>query len=294
MNHTIENERIKISVSTEGAELQSFFDKKSGIEHMWSGDPKFWSKKSPVLFPIVGTLKNNTYFFEHKSYQLTRHGFARDKEFLLTQQTENSLLLSIESDESTLAVYPFEFNFSILYQISKAELAVTYIVKNTSSETIYFSVGGHPASKIPMFEGDDYTDYNLVFNSKEKTGRWPITKDGLIDNMPDAFLNDSDTIQLNKELFQEDAIVLKNLQSESVKLVSTKNNRGIDFNFTAFPFLGIWAAKDADFVCIEPWCGIADRADTNQVFVNKEGINTLCGKCSWERKWRIAIIDEEQ
>lgn len=294
MNHSIGNERIGITVSTKGAELQSLLDKKSGTEYMWSGDPKFWGKKSPVLFPIVGTLKDNTYFFHHKSYQLHRHGFARDKEFLLKKQTKHSLLFSITSDESTFEVYPFEFEFHIQYVIKEAELSVTYIVKNISTEIIFFSVGGHPAFKVPMFEGDEYTDYKLIFDSKEKTVRWPITEDGLIGTTPTPFLNGCDTIQLNKDLFQNDAIVLKNLKSENVRLISTKSNRGINFNFAAFPYLGIWAAKNADFVCIEPWCGIADNVNTNQTLVNKEGINYLSGDCFWERKWCVTIIDAEQ
>lgn len=294
MNHTIENERIRVTVSTKGAELQSLSDKQSGIEYIWNGDPKFWSKRSPVLFPIVGTLKDNTYFFSHKSYKLPRHGFARDKEFSLVESTESSLLFSIKSDESTLAVYPFHFEFLIQYQINKVELGVTYIVKNPTSETIFFSVGGHPAFNVPMFEGDEYSDYQLVFETKESAGRWPITDEGLIGQTPTPLLNDSDTIALSKDLFQKDAIVLKNLKCDSVKLISTKNNRGINFNFASFPYLGIWAAKNADFVCIEPWCGIADSVNSNQTLVNKEGINQLCGDCFWERKWCVSIIDAGQ
>lgn len=293
MNHSIENERISVSVSEKGAELQSFFDKRSGTEYMWSGDPDFWGKKSPVLFPIVGTLKDNKYFFYHKSYELPRHGFARDKEFLLKEKTEKSLLFSITNDESTFSVYPFEFEFLIKYEIDGGELSVTYIIKNTSSETIFFSVGGHPAFKVPMFEGDEYSDYKLVFESKETVPRWPISKDGLIETSPTPFLDNSDTIALTKDLFQKDAIVLKNLKSDSVKLISAKTNSGINFNFAAFPYLGIWAAKNADFVCIEPWCGIADSVNSNQTLVNKEGINQLCGDCLWERKWCVSVIDGE-
>lgn len=291
MNHSIENNRTSISVSTKGAELQSFFDKHTGTEYMWGGNPDFWGKKSPVLFPIVGSLKDNTYFFNHKSYQLGRHGFARDREFTLNEHNENSLLFSIQSDESSLKIYPFEFEFSILYTLKEAELSVTYIVKNTGNDSMFFSVGGHPAFKVPIFDGDEYTDYSLVFNKTETTGRWPITAGGLIDTAPVPLLQDCDTIRLNKELFQKDAIVLKNLNSDEVKLISAKNNRGINFSFAEFAYLGIWSAKNADFVCIEPWCGIADSANTNQSLVNKEGINKLAPACMWERKWCISIIE---
>lgn len=291
MNYTIENDRIRVTVSTNGAELQSLFDKKSSTEYMWNGNPELWGKKSPVLFPVVGTLKSNTYFYNHKSYNMNRHGFAREKDFELKEQSETSLLFCIKNDESTLAIYPFEFEFSILYSIHHQELSVTYIVKNTGDDDLLFSVGGHPAFKVPIFEGDTYNDYILKFNQKETIGRWPISKDGLIERTPTPLLIDSDTIHLKKELFYKDAIVLKNLKSQSVKLLSTNNNCGIGFNFASFPYLGIWAAKDADFVCIEPWCGIADGIDSNQVLVDKEGINQLSAKCLWERKWTVSIID---
>ncbi len=290
MDYTIQNDCLSITVTSKGAELQTLLYKPTGIDYMWSGDPAFWAKKSPVLFPIVGTLKDNTYFFNHKCYHLARHGFARNKDFLLKEQTDNRLLWGITSDDSTRNIYPFEFEFYIQYEINKATIRVTYIVKNTSHTTMFFSMGGHPAFKVPMFPGDAYEDYELIFDRKENAQRWPITQDGLLSTQPLPFLDNTDTIALHKGLFQKDAVVLKNLQSQTLKLISLKNKRGIEVDFHGFPYLGIWAAKNADFVCIEPWCGIADGEDSHQSIVTKEGINELPAECTFERAWSVTVI----
>src|SRR5579871_168498 len=173
--YSIENDKLSISVSTKGAELQSIFHKKFKIEYIWSGDPAFWGKKSPVLFPIVGTLKDDTYLFNKKSYHLTRHGFARDLEFEVINHTGDSVTFSIKSNFSTLKQFPFEFEFSVRYTLTEDQLTVTYIVKNNSSGDCYFSVGGHPAFKVPLVEETSYDDYYLEFNEDETLSRWPIS-----------------------------------------------------------------------------------------------------------------------
>lgn len=290
MHYTIQTETIRVTVDAHGAELQSLYNKLTNTEYMWSGDEQFWGKRSPVLFPIVGTLKNNTYFFKGSSFNLPRHGFARDKNFILKSQTSNSLLFTLNSDDSTLAVYPFPFQLSILYIINSASLSVTYIVHNTGDGTMYFSVGGHPGFKVPQFLHESYEDYALVFNKKGNVGRWPITPEGLIAAEPVPFLNNTGTIHLKKDLFQKDAIVFKHMALESVKLLSLKSGKGIRFNFGGFPYLGIWAAKNANFICIEPWCGIADSEHSDQLLENKEGINRLDPGSLWQRTWSVTIL----
>ena len=288
--YNIENNRIKVSVSEKGAELQSFFDQETGIEYMWDANPAFWAKHSPVLFPIVGTLKDNTYYFQGKNYKLGRHGFARDMVFELKRQTADNLHFLLKSNPDTLKIFPFDFEFSIIYTIIDNKLSVTYHIKNTGKEEMYFSVGGHPAFKVPIFEGEVYSDYVLEFNEIENASRWPITSEGLIGASPSPFMINTNTISLSKDLFKEDAIVLKHLNSTSVKLISKKKGSGLNFDFEGFPFLGIWAAPNAEFVCIEPWCSIADSADTIQELTAKEGIIELASGKEFERTWRIEIL----
>ena len=288
-SYTIQNDYLSVEVQAKGAELMSLYNKKEQLEYMWSGDPAFWGKHSPVLFPIIGELKNNTYYYNNKAYRLSRHGFARDMEFTVVEQTTSSVGFSLLSNADTLQKFPFEFGFDIEYLLQQDWLTVTYKVKNTGNDDMYFSVGGHPAFKVPIVEGTAYDDYYLEFNKTENAGRWPISAEGLIETDAEPFLLNTNKLPLRKELFYRDAIVFKNLRSDTVRLRSSKHDKGIEFNFPGFPYLGVWAAKDADFVCIEPWCGIADSVNSNQQLTEKEGINRLAPQGIFERSWGVGF-----
>jgi galactose mutarotase-like enzyme len=283
----IENDRLRVVIDAKGAELKSVYSKTFGIEYMWSADPAYWSKTSPVLFPIVGTLKENTYQYKGQTYHLSRHGFARDKVFQVKEQCNDSITFSLESDQDTLAVYPFQFTFSIIYTLAGDELSVEYHAQNEGKETMFFSVGGHPAFRVPLVEGTLYEDYRLVFEREEKAGRWPISKEGLIEKVPQPLLQQTKVLPLTKELFSKDALVLKHLQSQWVQLASDKTPHGLRFSFPDFPYLGLWAVAGADFICIEPWCGIADSVDSDQQLSNKEGILKLLPEEAFRRQWAV-------
>ena len=288
--YTIQNNQLKVTINPTGAELSSIYDKIKQREYLWSGDAKFWGKTSPVLFPIVGALKNNTYLFDGNSYELSRHGFAREMDFEVTRQTSTSLTFTLQNNEATLKVFPFYFSLSLIYTIEEKSLSVTYLVNNTGSEKMYFSVGAHPAFKLPLADGLAYDDYYLLFNKVENAGRWPISKDGLIEMNAAPLLTDTDRLPLTKELFYKDAVVFKNLQSDEMQLKSGRHTAGFSFTFKGFPYLGIWAAKDAPFVCIEPWCGIADSVNTNQQMTEKEGIIALNAGDNFERTWGVTLF----
>ncbi len=287
---TIENTHVRVVINSKGAELQSIFNKITQLEYMWSGDPAFWGKHSPVLFPIVGTLKDDTYYFNDKAYKMGRHGFAREMNFSVTVQTADSITFTLESDDSTIAKFPFAFRFDIKYELILNSIKTTYSVSNKGDALMYFSVGGHPAFKVPITNGVEYNDYYLQFNHPEHAGRWPISKEGLIENRQEDVFSHNNKLLLTKELFQKDALVFKGLLSNSVALKCNKNAHGLLFDFTGFPYLGIWAAKDADFVCIEPWCGIADSVKTDQQIVNKEGIHSLQPNKKFERTWSVSVF----
>ncbi|MFZ4057451.1 MAG: aldose 1-epimerase family protein [Ferruginibacter sp.] len=290
MLHTIENDFLKVVVNDAGAELTHLIQKSSGIDFMWEANPAFWGKRSPVLFPIVGTLKNDTYKFKNADYKLSRHGFARDRVFEVTHQAEQILILTLVDDASTLLVYPFHFRFSLIYALLEDKLSVTYKVENTGNENMYFSVGGHPAFKLPLKDHLQYEDYYLAFNQIENTGRWPISADGLIENAPIELLHSTQQLPLSKALFYKDAIVLKHLQSNEIMLKTDKDSAGLLFEFHEFPFFGIWAAKDAPFICLEPWCGIADAVSSNQLLIEKEGIHSLDTAETFERTWSVTCF----
>ena len=286
---TLKNNQLTVKINPKGAELTSIFNHENQTEYLWNADPKFWGKSSPVLFPIVGALKNNVYRFEGQQYTLSRHGFARDREFIVEKSKENSVIFLLTHDENSLKIYPFKFEFRLIYSLENNTMNVTYSVKNIGENKMYFSVGGHPAFALPLAENTTYDDYYLEFNKTETFKRWGLTTEGLINTQPFDFLKDTSQLNLTKKLFYDDAIVFKNIESTSVILKSKKTNRQLKFDFGGFPYVGIWAAKDANFVCIEPWCGIADSANHNQELTEKEGINCLDMGDIFEKTWRITL-----
>jgi len=286
----IENQQLRLSIHPKGAELQGIFQKECQTEYMWSGDSAVWGKHSPLLFPIVGTLKGNTYHYQGDSYSLPRHGFARDHEFAVETQSAESIGFLLKSDAGTKTNYPFDFELRVIYRLKGSGFSTTYRVTNPATGPLYFSVGGHPAFKVPLAPGTDYTDYYLEFDQTENTPRWPISKDGLIDMPAQPLLNNTRTLPLTKDLFAKDALVLKRPASTGVALRSKKTERGLKMDYSGFPFLGIWAAPNADFVCLEPWCGIADSVDSNQELTEKEGIQRLEPGETFERTWTLTLF----
>jgi galactose mutarotase-like enzyme len=286
----IKNKNITVNINPKGAELTSVFDSHMQTEYMWSANPDFWAKSSPILFPIVGSLKDNTYFFEGKKYNLPRHGFAREKTFLVEKTTENSVTFLLTEDENSLKNYPFKFELRVFYLLENNKLSLTYLVKNSGVNNLYFSVGGHPAFAVPLVQNTDFDAYYLEFNKTENFKRWGLTSEGLVETEPTDFLKDTNIISLTKKLFYGDALVFKNLKSSTITLKSKKTERELKFNFGEFDYLGIWSSKNADFVCIEPWCGIADAANHNQELTQKEGIRKLNPNEVFEKTWSIEIF----
>jgi galactose mutarotase-like enzyme len=283
----LENDVLKIEVEAKGAELKSIRNKTTDVEYLWSGDPAFWGKTSPILFPIVGTLKKDTFLFNGKSYSLPRHGFARDSVFEIADSKNDRAVFILRSNAASLQKYPFKFEFEIQYRLVNDFMEVTYNVKNSGDGVMYFSVGGHPAFKIPLTDDSTYEDYHLEFDSVEDAPRWPISPEGLIQEKPVSFFKDTSILPLTRSLFNDDALVFKRLKSSKVSIKSSSHAHGVDFDFKGFPFLGIWAARSADFVCIEPWCGIADSVSHDQHLESKEGIEMLEANASWSRTWKV-------
>ena len=289
MDIYIENEHIRVSFSSKGAELQHITGIDSGTEYLWSGDAKHWPKFSPVLFPIIGALKENIYQFEDVTYTLPRHGFARDMEFEVNKISELEILFTLSATAETLKVYPFEFKLGLRYTLDKATVCCTYEVSNPSDTALLFSVGGHPAFAAPLNKQGQYTDYYLQFNADHELTYHEI-EDNLISDKTVTLNLDDKKLYLNHELFYNDALVIKNLKSNSISLMNTKNYNGINFKFQNFPYFGIWAAKDAEFICLEPWCGIADSTNHNQQLKDKEGIITLAAGGEWQRTWEVTCF----
>ena len=289
MKFELHNELLKVVIDSKGAEMQMLCRKDNGLNYLWKGDPVFWGKHSPILFPIVGSLKDNTYFYQGKSYQLSRHGFARDKEFMGGSVTPDKATFVLTEDEDTLAAYPFPFTMHVQYFINGPRLEVQYSVTNTGGSTMYFSIGGHPAFAVPLVDGTGYEDYTLTFSQPETASR-RVLVDGLLSADATPFLQNESVVKLTHGLFAEDAIVLHGLQSDTVTLGSAKTPHGLTFDIEGWPDLGIWAAPNAPFVCIEPWQGHADEVDSDQQLSQKRGVVALAPGQTWTRAWWVALF----
>lgn len=282
----IENDHLVVRINEKGAELQSV--KLNSLEYLWQADPNYWGKHAPILFPIIGELKDGKYIFENKEYHLSRHGFARDNTFEAQQVSPGSAIFTLHSNADTLAVYPFRFILQVEYEIKEHTLYCSYIVKNIDEGEMYFSVGGHPAFGVPLNDDLNYEDYILEFNKDTSLKRF-LLDNGLTNGKTEIVSLDDKKLHLKPSLFYDDAIVLKHINSDQIKLYSDKGRNGLVFRFERFPYFGIWAAKDAPFVCLEPWCGIADNIHHDYQLKNKEGINQLAGGGTFKRIWSVEL-----
>lgn len=283
----LENELLKVRIKPFGAELCSLFHKKNGIEYLWQAGPA-WPKTSPLLFPIVGQLKENRYAYNGKEYTLPRHGFARERMFSVVETAPDGVLLRLQDDETTRSVYPFQFILDTRYRINGSQLTVTWEIRNTGSDLMYFSIGAHPAFRVPLDVRDCYSDYFLRFDCEETSGRWPL-HNGLTGTMPTPFFTDQ-SLRLTPALFHQDALVFKNPESDFIELRSDRHAHGLRFGIYRCPYLGLWAAKDAPFLCIEPWHGIADSITATGQLTEKEGIQTLHPGLLFTASWSVAVF----
>jgi galactose mutarotase-like enzyme len=290
--HSIKNNFFEITVKNSGAELCSIKSQKTLHEFMWSGNPDVWASTSPVLFPIVGGLKNNSYCYKGNWYHLNRHGFIRNNQAVeLTDKKNDRLTFVLRSNEQTIELYPFEFEFQISYQLIGNQIVVNNEVLNTGQHTMFFSVGAHPAFACPFFEGESYEDYFLEFEHKELAKTWLLDSNGQLNNETKMLLENSNVLPLKRNMFDNDALILKHLNSNKVSLKSKNHNKSITIDFNGFPFLGIWAKPGANYICLEPWCGIADYTNSNQELTEKEGIMSLESGKSFKVSYTI-IIEE--
>ena len=283
MTTVIKNSIITAEIKHLGAELISL---KTNLnrEYIWEGNPDFWGKHSPVLFPIVGTLKNNSFHYNGIEYHLSRHGFARDMEFELIEATENSAVFSIQSSEETLKVYPFEFELQIIYTLQENNLSIEYKVVNNGKTLMPFSIGAHPAFALP----NQFENYAIVFE-KEESLEYYLLEDDLLSNKSKKLEIHNNQIPMTYELFDNDALILKTLQSNSLIILENENPI-LRIHFEDFPSLGIWTKKNAPFICIEPWFGYSDTYESSGNLFEKEGIQILESSAIFNSKFSIAIL----
>ena len=283
MKITISNSEFTATLNSFGAELISLKNK-SNREYIWEGNPDFWGKHSPILFPIVGSLKNNSYCYNATTYQLPRHGFAREMEFNVIEKTQDSVVFSLNESADTLEKYPFKFELQISYTLTESILKIGYKVINNNLVEMPFSIGAHPAFAL----ANDFENYQLVFEKSEKLIVSTLKND-LISNTTYVLPIENNSLQLNYSLFENDALIFKTIKSKSV----TINENNIPFlkvHYNDFPSLGIWTKSQAPFICIEPWIGYADTIENNGKIEDKEEIQILGVNQTFETNYLIEIL----
>ncbi|MDR2940876.1 MAG: aldose 1-epimerase family protein [Clostridiales bacterium] len=271
----LENDCLKIKINELGAELAGVTGKKENTEFLWSGDAKYWAGRAPVLFPIVGSVKNNEYTIDGKKYILNRHGFARKSIFDITKVQGRSITYELKYNEDTLKSYPYKFSLEIIYTLEGNTLTNTYRVKNLDSKAIYFGIGGHPAFSCPINEGEAFSDCYLEFNKTENAGVMALNEEGLFSGETYGLLNNTNILDLHHDLFKHDALVFERLESDMVALKSKKSDKSVEFYFDGFLSLGVWTVPGANYVCLEPWVTFADTVNSTGDLRGKQDIIKL-------------------
>lgn len=274
----LKNDDLEVSINLAGAEVSSVRNLNNNFEYIWQADPKVWKRHAPVLFPIVGKLKDDHFYYQDKEYIMGQHGFARDNVFEVAEKSDNYVSLVFKSNEETLNKYPFEFNFYVNYTLSGNSLLVNYQVVNPIDQDFYFGVGAHPGFNLPVDENNNFDDYYFEFSPSENRYQIPLVNSQI--DSKNHKLVETKEIPITHDLFKKDALIF---ELEGANTVSVKNRNSsfeIDVSSDNAEYVGLWSPypTEGDFVCIEPWWSIADDIDASGKLEEKFAIKYLSDK----------------
>lgn len=292
--YTLTNALLSVTIEDNGAELTSIQSTKTGTEYLWNADPAYWKRHAPILFPIVGSLKDRSYTYQGKTYSLAQHGFARDMRFRPVSQSEQELWFSLESNEDTHKLYPFDFCLELGYRLEENRITSFWKVRNTGDCKLYFSIGGHPAFRCPIREGELQSDYYLLFDSDKPVHYLLVDKDGLAMKKPydeqHILTTEKGFLPIYTHLFDRDALIVEENQFHRISLADSSKTTYLSVSFDA-PLFGLWspAVKKAPFVCIEPWYGRCDSNDFGGTLEEREYGNSLEAGDVFEASYMITI-----
>lgn len=294
MNYCIKNECLTVCISSMGGEMQSIKDV-NNQEYLWQGDTAYWGDRAPNLFPYIARLTDGKYLFEGKEYHLDIHGFAKDTDMVVEQIDDSSLSMIIEDTSDTHGQYPFHFKFSILYQLKKTAVVISYKIENKDNKTMYFGVGGHPGFKVPFGDDGGFEDYSLEFETECKAQRVGMSEDCFVTEKDTLYpLIDNKFIPLKHNLFDDDAIILKDM-SKKVSLKHNVNHKKIVVEYPDMEYLGIWhmPRTDAPYVCIEPWTSLPSRKGIVEKLEEQKDLIQLEAEQEYINTWSITLEIEE-
>ena len=280
-----------------GGELLSY--KLDGVEKIHQGQEcidaygkVYWKRHFPVLFPIVGKLKQNRTIINGRTYEMSQHGFARDMEFEPITKLDNFHSYVLRSNPSTMVKYPFEFSLYITYRTDGNKLTTIYKVVNDGDNNMPFGIGGHPAFKIDM-EDLLNEEYYLEFDQDEDKIHFLYLVDGLVGTeYAKNIMIDKRRIKVTKDTFNNDAVIMKGITSNKISLKRRRGNKTLlTMDFEGFPYLGVWSKPGAPFLCIEPWYSTADAVKSTGVFAQKSDILVLAPKKEFECKFTVEFFN---
>lgn len=288
--HIVTNGKISIGVNDFGAELCELKDSQTDQNYMWNADPAYWKRYSPILFPIVGSLKNKEYTYNGKKYTMSQHGFARDCDFQLVEKTDTKIVHRLVASEATKEVYPFDFSLEITYELDDRIVNVIWKVKNEDQVRMPFSIGGHPAFLCPLYRGEKQTDYYIQFDTEKEITCKKIDENGLAKLDESIIALDHGILPITEHLFDEDALVIEKNQAHKLSLLTPDKKPYLTVTFDA-PLFGVWspAKKNAPFICLEPWYGRCDGVDFDGTLEEREWGQSLEPKEEMVYKYSIQI-----
>lgn len=260
MIYTIKNDKIEVSVEDLGAQMRSIKDA-TGKEYLWQGDEKYWNGSAPNLFPYIARLTEGKYILKGRTYEMPKHGFLRNSVLKLKEKTQTKMVFSLTDSEETYKMYPYHFEIKVKYELFENELKVSYNVANKDKKVMYFGVGGHPGFQVPVEKELSFEDYFIEFAKGTDMKRVGMSEDCFVTGKDEAFpLEENRRLYLHHNLFDDDAIILKDAPSKVV-LASEKGSARIEMETRHLEYLGIWhkPASDAPYVCIEPWSSLPSK-----------------------------------
>lgn len=292
MRYTLENDMLRVEIDSFGAEIKSVKRKEDDREYMWCGDPKYWGRTSPVLFPFVGAPKNKEYRYEGKTYAMGQHGFARDMEFELEANERGRIWFGLTSTEETYAKYPFHFKLHIGYALEKNEVRVLWKVENTDSKPMYFAIGAHPAFLCPIHGESDKLGYGLKFGGlTDELHHHGNTPDGMAVMEDEVLALTDGAVTFTPGFFDKCTYMVEGAQTGKVSLLDREGEPYVTVRFEA-PLFAVWSpeGKDAPFVCIEPWYGRCDAVNFEGSLAERAYENALASGGTFTASYSIEFM----
>lgn len=294
--YILEKDNIRLIVNSKGAEMKSL--QRKGVEYLWYADSAYWGRSAPVLFPIVGSLKNKEFTFQGKQYSMNQHGFARDMEFKLVNISNSNIRMRLQDSEDTKINYPFSFVLDIEYVITDDTVKVIWHVTNPDCTPLYFSIGGHPGFLCPIAEYGKQTDYSIQIGNKNKPVEALhsviIGEKGLASEEEALIETKNGILNITEALFSKDALIFEKEQTDEISLLTPQKKAYLTVRFDA-PVVGVWtpSMKQAPFICIEPWYGRCDGVNFNGNLENREWGNRLLPGEEFEHSYEITLSQVE-